>query len=74
MTDQWQPIATAPKDKRLLLYGTLLQPFEGLRVYGPEAFSGYWDDLDGAWCGSGSIWTGPFYTATHWMPLPEPPQ
>jgi hypothetical protein len=69
----WQPIETAPKNDRLLLFGQLRQPFEGLRVNGPEVFSGYWDDIDSAWCGSGSTANGPFYNATHWQPLPAPP-
>ena len=69
----WVDIDSAPKDRRILLFGHL-QPFEGLRVRGSEIFTGYWDDIDGAWCGSGSTWIGPFYVPTHWQELPNPPK
>jgi hypothetical protein len=56
----------------VLLYGEQ-EPFEALNARGTFAFSGYWDPIDGSWCSSGSTWLGPFYTASHWMPLPKPP-
>lgn len=68
----WNNIKTAPKDRRLLLFGQM-QPMDGVRTDGPEIFTGYWDDIDEAWCGSGSTWAGPFYKPTHWMYLPERP-
>lgn len=69
----WQPIASAPKDKRILLYGTMM-PFEGLSFNGPVIFSGYWDEIDEAWCGTTTTYDGPFFRATHWQSLPEPPR
>ncbi len=69
----WKPIETAPHDRRVLLFGQL-RPMEGLRVNGPEVFTGYYDEIDSSWCGSGSTAEGPFYTPTHWQELPEPPQ
>ena len=70
---RWQPIKSAPKDRRLLLFGLMCQ-HEGLRIDGPEVFTGYWDNIDSAWCGSGSTVEGPFYVPTHWRPLPDPPR
>lgn len=72
----WQPIETAPKDRRILLYGHIdpNAPFDGLIWTAPRPFSGYWDEIDEAWCCDGSTWKGPFMKVTHWMPLPEPPE
>lgn len=71
----WQPIETAPKNKHVLLFGAQREPFNcGVHYYDPLVFSGYWDDIDGAWCSSGSTAGGPFFHATHWMPLPPPPK
>lgn len=71
---KWQPIKTAPKDgSSVLLYG-IQEPHELIKCDKPIVFSGYWDLTDDAWVSSGSTWTGPFYEATHWMPLPEPPE
>ena len=69
----WNTIETAPRDRRLLLFGQMRR-YEGLQVNGPEVFTGYYDDIDDAWCGSGSTAEGPFYDPTHWMELPEPPK
>lgn len=69
----WRPIKSAPRDRRILLYGQM-RPCELLHSNGPEVFSGYWDDIDSAWCCSGSTYHGPFYTPTHWMELPDPPR
>ena len=69
----WEPIDTAPKDRRILMFGKMRAMMGGLRTDGPEVFSGYWDDIDSAWCGSGSTADGPFYTPTHWQELPSRP-
>lgn len=69
---EWRPIGTAPKDQHLLLFGQM-EPCDGLHTNGPEVFTGYWDGIDSAWCGSSSTCDGPFYAPTHWMGLPEPP-
>lgn len=71
---EWQSIDTAPKDKNILLFGAQREPFNcGIRYVDPLIFSGYWDTIDGAWCAHGTTYHGPFFHATHWMPLPEEP-
>lgn len=73
----WQPISTAPKDGTAFrAYGpSLVHPdfnpwgsveavFDGERFIGAE------------WDGQHDIWNTVFLDgrATHWMPLPDPPQ
>jgi hypothetical protein len=73
---EWQPIETAPKAGKLLLFGNIdpEHPFPGLKWNKPSVFSGYWDSLDEAWCPDGATWEGPFMDVTHWMPLPKAPE
>lgn len=73
MTD-WQPIETAPKDgTRILVYGK----WRG-ELYGPTdddaaIYVAIWGG-DG-WMVEGSEYYSPWVDpATHWQPLPEPPQ
>lgn len=75
MNSEWQPIETAPKGPAILLFGRIdpENPHDALIWDKPCVFSGYWSQLDDAWCTSGSTWTGPFMCASHWMPLPSPP-
>jgi hypothetical protein len=69
----WRPIKSAPKDGTfILLFGN--QHKHNLVNFGGKiVFSGYWDAIDSAWCSHGSTAMGPFYSPTHWMPLPAPP-
>lgn len=64
----WQPIETAPKDRDVLLYVTETD----------EQFVAFWDqalDDDCKWVfASGGRTTFIVLGATHWTPLPEPPQ
>jgi len=60
MTDEWQPIETAPKDEMILGYADGM-----MRLVMAEG--GYWMQV-GATIESG--WFNP----THWMRLPEQPQ
>lgn len=69
----WKPIETAPKDGQSILLFGLQEPHSDLRCSEPIVFTGYWDDIDSAWCGTASTWTGPFYRPSHWQPLPEAP-
>lgn len=74
---EWRAIETAPKDGVILLYG-LLDPHPDDRelhaqLDKPRRVTGFWDDVDEAWCPVGSTWTGPWFEPTHWMPLPLPP-
>jgi hypothetical protein len=76
----WQPIATAPKEvgRIYLLFGTI-DPHPDTRhlhagLETPRAMTGYWDDVDHAWCPIGATWLGPWVKPTHWMPLPSAPE
>lgn len=70
---EWRDIESAPRDATsMLLYGRM-HPFKGLKWSKPLVFSGYWDEIDEAWCATSSTWEGPFFTPTKWMPLPLPP-
>jgi hypothetical protein len=71
---EWHTIETAPMDgTHILLFGRQ-RPHDMLRPTGPVVFSGYWNFFDEAWCSTASTWTGPFYDASYWMPLPVPPR
>jgi uncharacterized protein (DUF2237 family) len=64
MTDKaaWQDISTAPKDgTRILLY----RPGNGWCVV-----IAWWSESAGAY----GDYAGFFKDATHWMPLPSPPE
>lgn len=56
--NEWRPIATAPKDGTVIMIHTTAAPNLPYTCRADD----YWN---GAW------WLD---TATHWMPLPEPPQ
>lgn len=62
--NEWQPIATAPKDGKILL---IWAKREGFNL-------GRWHDVHKAFCHI-DIWSHAFcsYGPTHWLPLPEPP-
>ena len=66
--DGWQPIETAPKDGTMvLLYG---EPYNSA---GEKIYVGQWDkDSFCFWFDCCSY--GPECKATHWMPLPPPPE
>lgn len=69
----WRDISSAPRDGRTILLYALQEPHEGIHADGLRILSGYWDRIDEAWCGTSSLWNGPFYQPTHWMPLRPPP-
>jgi hypothetical protein len=57
----WQPIETAPRDKRVLLFHRYLS-IDHIGV-------GFWDGSAGCFNAYGFGYCRP----THWMPLPAPP-
>lgn len=64
---QWQPIETAPKDGSLIMIG------------GTSYAGWFWSDakwLDGwmMWSSTDDDWNVECFEASHWMPLPAPPQ
>ena len=64
---EWQPIETAPKDRRSRL----------VWVPGNQCiYCVSWGDHDErpGWYVFGGGWRSMVQEATHWMPLPEPPQ
>ncbi|HAC01577.1 MAG TPA: hypothetical protein DCF67_08925 [Brevundimonas sp.] len=74
---EWRPIETAPRDAVIMLFG-LLDPHPSDReahaqLDRPKRFTGYWDEVDEAWCPVGSTWEGPWIIPTHWLPLPPAP-
>lgn len=78
MQSEWQPIETAPRDRLIMLYG-LLDPHPDDRfMYGgldrPTRVTGYWDEIDEAWCPNGSTSNGPWFKPTHWAECIHPPQ
>jgi hypothetical protein len=57
--NNWQPIASAPKDETRVLLA---------KVGNPSLHTAFW--RGGIWnCGGGFYFNSP----THWMPLPNPP-
>lgn len=71
MSEDWQPIETAPKDRRLLLWDghDMLIGFWGVSP-SPYCFAGWttgWETASGYDVGYAPI------SPTHWQPLPEPP-
>ena len=63
---QWQPIETAPKrdGAHILLFGNSPGSIECI-------FVAAWDD---PWEGFREVYGGEFIDATHWMPIPPPPE
>ena len=65
---EWQPIETAPRDKRVLIWS------------GQEMYCAHWSrnpmTRDVAWSVAewGTEGEQALVKATHWMPLPEPPK
>jgi len=71
---EWQPIETAPKDRPIDLWVQETPDYRAHRV--PDAV---WDSVDENWreAGDSSFHFGQYMfpkVATHWLPLPPPPQ
>lgn len=71
----WQPIETAPKDRKPILgwneqYDILLVRWASLEEVDPD-----WDGEDDfeCWLDEATGWLEDDLTPTHWMPLPTPP-
>ena len=63
----WQPIATAPKDGRYIL-------FTCDWGVGPRIVVGWWDSLADGWYATPCVKGLKALTPVHWMPLPDPPK
>lgn len=60
-------IDDAPRDKVILLYGTLYGPaFTNCHPQQKIIACGYWDVIDEAWVLTDTAWDGPFIKPTHW--------
>ena len=75
---EWQPIETAPKDGTLVLIYNTLNNGTITSIDGKIAVARYSHQHDGL---EESLWEyGTYYSgaylisATHWMPLPQPPE
>ena len=67
---EWQPIETAPKDGAAILLGL---PIVGnLAENDRRVYEGRWNGLQKTWTGINGFIV--LSVATHWMPLPEPPE
>lgn len=62
---QWRPIETAPMDGEIILVYGAFYDFVTLR----DIYFAYWEEATQSWEIEGEK-----IIATHWMPLPEPPQ
>lgn len=62
---EWQPIKTAPKDGRLILYATA----DWVSVGRWNSEVDQWREINNHWT---DTWGGEDFP-THWMPLPAPP-
>ncbi len=65
----WQPIETAPRDEVVvMLYCPASWDTEGVRVGWMS--EGHWYDCESSWTPLTDI----YGQATHWQPLPSPPE
>lgn len=60
---EWQPMETAPKDGSTFL---IFEQCEGMSAIA----TGSWSPAAAAFVDDAGLWM----SATHWMPLPEPPK
>jgi hypothetical protein len=67
---KWQPIETAPKDGTPILLG--LPVCGNLWAEDRRVYEGRWHEREGTWASINGFIL--FSVATHWMPLPEPPE
>lgn len=80
MTNEWQPIETAPRDGRaLLLWGIYAGEINGIKdvqVIDVGYYSNGKSDYgsEGWWNSSGGDAYACWVRPTHWMPLPNPPK
>lgn len=79
--NNWQPIETAPKgNESVLLYGVVAGEISGMSTRPSGPHIGFWmgggSDFDGDdwWALDGGDYYETWCRATHWMPLPEPPE
>lgn len=69
MTEEWQPIETAPKDGSWILLGYFLGSGGG-----GHPMVAMWHSLHEKWCDGKSTYNDKgYFSPTHWMPLPKDP-
>lgn len=67
---EWQPIETAPKDRKAILVYCSERKNTYTAIWGKVG--GFWNE-DG-WAHFGGNNNGMYEKPTHWMPLPPPPK
>jgi len=70
---QWQPIETAPKDGTKFLAGRFVKkcPYD---ANGHIAVDRWHERAKGDHYNGLGSFNGNYWPATHWMPLPQPPE
>lgn len=63
----WQPIETAPKDGSRIVVGYGRQSGFPMQIV-------FYNRIHGFWSHYGNAELGLEANATHWMPLPQPPE
>lgn len=63
----WQPIATAPRDGEYVLLGWFELPGQNMRSVG------FWHSREKAWCDTHQVLHNERSHPTHWAPLLSPP-
>ncbi len=72
----WQPIATAPKDDTVLVWGPTAGEISGIEGYSSmnlARWEGRGDYPEFDWVCEGGDYYTVWVRPTHWMPIPPPP-
>lgn len=76
MLNEWKPIETAPKDGTHILAFRALIGIRYTNLTNPPTVVHWWDNPgeEGFYTSVNELEPQEPFRATHWMPLPEPPQ
>lgn len=75
VSEAWQSMADAPRDRPVLLLGKLCgQAVNQGHPTGLIRAVGYWDTVDEAWALTDTTWEGPFMAPVAWAELPDLPR